>query len=73
MHTPMPHTPVQHSPKAHTPVAHSPMPHSPPPARFVEPEPEVESSTATDPRTRAIYLVGAAIGLTAGILYMLAG
>ncbi len=68
MHTPMPHTPV-----AHTPVAHSPMPHQPPPARFVEPEPEVESANGTDPRSRAIYLVSAAIGLTAGILYMLAG
>jgi len=60
MHTPMPHTPV----------ARNPMPYSPPPARFVEPEPDEIDSRR---RARFIYLAGAAIGLAAGIIYMLAG
>jgi serine/threonine-protein kinase len=72
---PMPSPPPvpMHTPMPHTPDARDPMPYSPPPARFVEPEPEVDSTTATDPRSRAIYLVGAVIGLAAGIIYMLAG
>ncbi len=50
--------------------------HTPMPARFVEPAPEPDA--AGDPgidggwRSRAIYLVGAAIGLAGGIAYMLA-
>ena len=50
---------------------HTPVPQVP--ARFVEPAPEREPEIDTGLRSRAIYLAGAAIGLAAGIAYMLAG
>jgi len=43
---------------------------TPTPARFVEPEPE---EIDTRRRARFIYLAGAAIGLAAGVIYLLAG
>jgi eukaryotic-like serine/threonine-protein kinase len=50
---------------------HTPMPapraEPPEPARFVEPEPDAGH------HSRLIYLAGAAVGLIAGIIYMLAG
>jgi serine/threonine-protein kinase len=53
------------------PPAHTPMPvAAPAPSRFVEPEPEPETDTGR--RSRLIYLAGAAVGLAAGIIYLLA-
>jgi serine/threonine-protein kinase len=57
------------------PPAHTPMPVAAPAApRFVEPAPEMGSRPEIDTgrRSRLIYLAGAAVGLAAGIIYMLA-
>jgi len=57
-------------PMAAPPPEHTPVPVTVPPPRFVEPEPEIANDTGR--RARLIYLAGAAVGLAAGIIYMLA-
>jgi serine/threonine-protein kinase len=55
------------------PPAHTPMPvAAPAPSRFIEPSPEIEMEIDSGHRARLIYLAGAAVGLAAGIIYMLA-
>jgi eukaryotic-like serine/threonine-protein kinase len=46
--------------------------HTPLPSRFLEPEPDLPADTGHGARL-LIYLAGAAVGLIAGIIYMLAG